>query len=471
MKKTLIFLLCTLFIFALISCAAEQQPEILPDVDFSESENYDMGGRKIVAAVVKDYFFEGEDNTLGYINNTVLADIAIKRIKDVETKFNIDLTNEYVTRAGEAAHLDAVSGLGQYDYIQEESYFLVEYLSAGIFVDLTSVDGLDYTDTEKWGTPYILESMMYDGELYGVYPASHPIIATNSACGVFCIDESIVAQLGAEDPRDIYERGEWTWDNFEKILPNYTSSDLISNQTVYSLATPLDFFLTIISNSNTRDHYIDNGNGLYTSNLYTDAGFDALNKAYEWAFITLNDNIKKIGSLEHAESIKRNDAAMYLMDSYDVLNSTESAAYLLENFGLVPAPVGPNLEPKTVVSYYNALDFTLCIPVSAKDVEASAMILDSLYEPFEDYDTREKVIEFLCRNYFSDSRDADVYLAFTDNMQYQYFSEKVANAVLDKITGSSVSVTRITEGSEDNVNKLIEKYVKTKKDTMKTLYD
>ena len=109
MKKIITILLCIAFAFAIVSCAATEE-EVVPEYQSGISGDVDYQGKTFVYGMVKDYFFEGEDSTLGYINTTEFADLAAQRLKDVEDKFNCIIDFKYVTRAGEAAFYSVSAG-------------------------------------------------------------------------------------------------------------------------------------------------------------------------------------------------------------------------------------------------------------------------------------------------------------------------------------------------------------------------
>ena len=83
MKRFVSMIFCLLFCFTLVACSLNEE-EFAPEYDSSVSAEIDLDGRNFVYGMVQDYFFEGEDSTLGYINSTEFADLAAKRLDDVE---------------------------------------------------------------------------------------------------------------------------------------------------------------------------------------------------------------------------------------------------------------------------------------------------------------------------------------------------------------------------------------------------
>lgn len=419
MKKILAILLCCLFLFGCVSCATENQEEIVPEFGGVEGD-VDLDGKNFVFAMVQDYFFEGADSTLGYINTTEFADLAAKRIKDVQDKHNCTIEFKYVPRAGDAAYKDVISGECTIDIIQEETYWLLSYVPMRIFVDLATVDSLDVTDEEKWGNRNMLYSTMWDGEIYGVIPAMHPLRTQNSMGSVLGINEQHIQSLGEVDPRDYYENGEWTWDTFTRVLSDYTLTSLGGEQ-IYSLVTSGDRLPMAAAFSNGGEYITVHEDGTFDLGIFSEASLEAFNQVYEWLNGPTAANIHLDYKDCGRDYLKSGLAVIGMLDAYQILSGTDSIAYALDNFGIVPFPTGPDAEPRSFKSFYDAADFTLCIPITETNVEETAFVIDALYEPFEGYETKESIIDYLYNNYFLDKRDAEYFYSLSDIEHAYYF--------------------------------------------------
>ena len=415
MKKIIAFILCCVLAFASVSCAAETS-EIIPEYIGEIVGDLDLDEKTFVFGVVADYFFEGEDNTLSYINNTEFGDLAMERIRSVEKTHNCSIEFQYVPRAGEAAYKDVYANDYTFDVIQEESYWLVSYIPMGIFVDLTTLDHIDVTDEEKWGNRELLLSTMWKGAVYGIIPAKHPLRMQNSVAGIIGINETHVQSIGEVDPRDYYENGEWSWDTFTRVLNDYTLTSLGGDK-IYAFACDDNRFPRSVAFSNGDKYITINEDGTYQHGLYTPTTLEALNQYYEWITGPTADNILFQQGLP---ALIDGNAVLGNLDAWEVLANTDSLAYNLENFGLVPYPHGPEAEPGWYQTYNESTDFTLCIPVTSPDPEATAFVLDKIYEPFEGYETRDDIIDYLYANYFLDKRDA-VFFYDIANAEHTYF--------------------------------------------------
>ena len=247
------FLLCMVMVL-LVACSAGQIDEVIPEYSSSITGDLDLNGKNFVFGMVKDYFFEGKDSVLTYIYNTEFGDLALQRLRDVENKHNCKIEFRYVSRAGEAAYIDVLSNSYTYDLIQEESYWLVGYIPIGIFTDLALLENIDVSNQAKWGNRQLLLSTMWNGAVYGVVPALHPLRTQNSVAGIIGINEDYISTLGVTDPRDYYENGTWNWDTFTNVLNNYTFNAM-SGDKVYSFASDASRFVRSVAFSN-GDEYI-----------------------------------------------------------------------------------------------------------------------------------------------------------------------------------------------------------------------
>lgn len=411
MRKILSTMICAIMLFTCISCASTE-PEIVPDYDSSYSEeDVDLNDRTLVMGMVQDYFFEGENSTLSYINDTDLGDLAAQRLKDVESTYNCKIEFQYVDRAGETAFRSAVGGQYLFDFISEESFFLVNYLQVNAFQDLTQVESLDVFDETKWGSRYMRSSTMFDGAIIGVLPAAHPMRVSNSMDAVLVINEDLIANILATDPRDLYENGEWNWDAFENALLTYAHTDN-SNERVYSLGADIGTVGRALAICNGFDFLTMKDNGKFDLGYFSENAVEGYNKAYEWYNGAPATNIDTEPSLD---KFIDNKAVMQFVSAWEIVSTSTSIAYQMENFGIVPPPYGPSSDgPKDYKVSYSAADFTMCIPITAKDIEESAFILDKIYEPFEGYETREDIIDYLYNNYFTDKRDANLFIEMTE---------------------------------------------------------
>ncbi|MBQ6051865.1 MAG: hypothetical protein IJL30_01090 [Clostridia bacterium] len=458
MKRIIASVLCLVFALLFVSCAAVEEivPEYVSDTDASGAN---LGGQRLIMGMVKDYFFEGADSTLTFINNTEFGDLAIKRLRDVENNYNCKIDFNYVDRSGEQAYYSVVAGSYAFDMISEESYWFLDYLPSGAFVDLIGLDNLDVFDETKWGNRYLRMSTMYNGAIYGLLPARHPMRLSNSPSNLFAVNEKKISNLVATDPRDYYENGEWNWDTFSNCIETFAHTDALTNEYVYSFGSCFGYgrLFMIIAMSNGCDFITMNSDGTYTLGYFSQNAIDAYNQVSEWLFGSTSANINMETGYNQFIDGK---SVITLIDAYQVLSSSDSIAYKMDNFGIVPAPCGPGASnPYDYATSYESADFTIAIPITARDPEVSALVLDAIYEPFEGFETEEDITEYLIRNYFNDERDARFFMDITNLDHIYYHDHKHGLTEMFTQMEKNVAISRCVESFESRYYTAVDKYV------------
>ena len=471
MKKIIAILMCLCFTLTIMSCSSSEE-EIIPEYNSRVSGDIDLSGKTFVYGMTQSYFFEGEDSTLGYINTTEFADLAAKRLADVEGKYNCTIEIKYESNLPQTVYYTVASGDRSFDFIQDESYVLTNYAISGTFYDLSVLENMDATDEEKWGSRFLLSPMMWNGALYGVVPVKHPLKAENSPTGIIAINESMIKTLGLDDPRDHFENKTWTYSTFTDCLLNYAHTNNSGNF-VYSFITSGDGWLyRTAAFSNGGELVTINEDGTYDMGLFSDNVLVALEQVYEWMTGPTGANILYVGSTVTEDNLNEGNGVMSLIDSYQVLTGTTSIAYNLDDFGIVPFPSGPDVDPGSFKTSFESADFVIAIPISVDDPEQSALVLDAVYEPFEGYETKESILEYLTRNYFHDERDAAFFTSITekDHTFYFDFLHGIQGQVMGMHSNSKTPVEYL-DGIHDQHANLIEEYVLPVYQTIDNLYN
>jgi len=471
MKKIIAIFVCFVFSFLCVSCMTNEE-EIIPEYSSAFSGEVDLDGKNFVYGMEQSYFFEGADSTLGYINNTEFADLAAKRLNDVENKYNCTIEVKYDSDVGKTAYYTVSTGDILFDFIQDESYSLVNYAFSGIFYDLAVLENMNALDEEKWGSRYLLQPMMWNGALYGVVPVKHPLKAQNSPSGIIAINESMVRTFGYDDPRDHFENGTWTYDTFTDCLMKFAHTNN-SGDFVYSFITSSDgWFYRSSTLSNGGELVTINDDGTYELGFYSPNVLVAFNQVYEWMTGPTAGNIMYCGSLDIEDNLNAGKGVMALIDAYQILSGTTSVAYNLDDFGIVPFPSGPDVQPGTFRTSFESADFTISIPISVDDPEQSALVLDAIYEPFDGYETKESVLNYLSRNYFHDDRDAALFTSIieTDHIFYFDFLHGLQGQAMG-MHSNSKTPNEYLESIMDQHISIIEQYVLPQYQILSELYD
>lgn len=452
--KTTVRLISLLLVVLLVLCSCQSsEPEIIPEYS-SDRVGIDLDGYTLKWGWAKSGN-DNDDNVFGYIPGTALADTALERMKEIQSSLNCVIEMEYKGFGTIGGNMQGaiLSGTQLYDLMTNESFQTLGYVRAGYFTGLSSL--IDVSKTDKWGTPGMLQSVIYEDDVYSVVPYAWPeLLYTTFGCPIV-VNEDLISQYGHEDPREFVEEGTWTWDKFEESLHAYTVND--GERTIYGMGahTPYYSMLMFLSNGVTLTEYTDKG---IECGLYTDAGIQAMERAQSIRYQTCKDCFHSNESTSVVSDFLNGEMVLVVTNSGGILGTTDAIMYKMSNVGIIPFPQGPNAVPGVYPSYHETLLYVTGIPVNAKDAEAAATILDRMFEPFEGYETKDDIISYLAGQVFFDERDARVFVNMLENTEYGYQNDG-ARAAIEQVMGNN-TVTEVLEGLENVYNDLLEEHMK-----------
>lgn len=441
--------LVALFVF----CACQQaEPETIPEYEMSmESGSADLDGAVISWGFAKGGEHE-KDNTFGYINGTSFADMAIERRKSVENDLNCRFEMEYdgFSPIGNKLTASVISGSHCYDIVTNESFDNISKVKAGYFTGLSSY--LDLRNTDKYGMPSMLTAVSYIDDVYCVVPYAWPELCYSSFGNPICVNENLIGQYGHTDPREYVENGKWTWDQLEECLLAYRMND--AGHDIYGMATHPPYFsmLMFLSNGVTFNEYTDEG---IVCGLYTTAGIEAMERTKKIYRETCRECFAPFETNEAVSScFKSGDCVLYPSGAAGIIGSASSIMYVMDNVGIIPFPQGPNATPGVYTSYYETFLYTTGIPVNTDIPEAAAMVIDRMFEPFDEYKTKEDIIEYLSEQVFFDPRDARVFVNMLEHTEYNY-QNYGGRAAIEQVYGNN-TITEMLESYRSYYDKMLE---------------
>jgi hypothetical protein len=198
-------------------------------------------------------------------------------------------------------------------------------------------------------------------------------------------------------------------------------------------------------------------NGKVVCGAYTEAGKVALERAKKIYTETCVDYFYPDVSTAN-EYIINGDVVM-AVTWLDGMNGTEdSFVYKMDNLGVLPFPIGPDAVPGVYPTYHEGLSYATCIPVNAKDAPATAIVLSAMYEPFDDYKTKEDIVDYMAEQTFFDRRDAEIFANMVKHTEYGFFREG-ARVVIQSVVEQTDTVTSLLESYEDQYAEIVEDYM------------
>ena len=449
MKRVIIIAVCIMFLLSICACAVPE-PEIVPEYDETAFSGINLDGYNILWGWT-DAAGLNNDSNFGFIEGTPRSDMMIEHKKKVETALNCKITishsaNNDLLRAG------IMTGDQTIDIITAGSLRMMNSIRGGYLTGLSSY--IDVTDYDKWGTPNMLTSVLWKDDLYAVVPFAWPEVMYTNSAHVLAINENLISKLSVTDPREYVEAVDWTWDRFEECLDNFTFED--AGHTIYSYKGGFGrYFYTnmVISNGVSL---ITNDNGNIVCGILTDAGIEAMERG---RYISEIYKGKANGGSDSPEGFINGEAVMYLAWTYELTRNTQYIMYQMDNVGVVPFPQGPKAKPGTYSAFHQSLAYATGIPFNAKDTNASLTVLDAMFEPFEEYKTKDDIVEMMASQIFFDRRDAEVILEAEINSQYAFFDEKLLN-ILDQAGHTNTAISQLVGEQESTIAKIVEDYLK-----------
>lgn len=452
--KYFALILASFLMFSLSACGAEgsnsgkgpsgESPEI-------DLEGYDF---QLVTTIDLDNF------SYDYTKGTVREDLVLARIEDMKTRLNIEFTP--MKSNIDALLAAAASGktIGEAGRLYSNTFYNSMIKAGGMF-DLSEVsDIIDFSDWNKWGTPYQNEIGMSDGKHYLISPHAWPDILPQTTSCIF-FNETMVVDSGIPDLRSMLEQKTWTWDNFLTLISDWTTEEGENSLygTVASAWKQIIPRMAFFSNGGRVAFYDEEGS--LHSDIEGEIGIQALDFAkklmtdYKYCFFGGN----------YFYGHDWSDYLQPFLDGqcYTVIGHSRAAVTDIAKgkvkFGLLPFPVGPNGSftefPVNVESDYCYGIFSMADnPVSA------AIVFSEFFEPFEEYPDRQALIDELTMNCFYDRRDAEMFYKLSENVDYSYWTdngEVFWNGAASDLASKSPS--QIIESYMPSFKKIIEEFI------------
>jgi ABC-type glycerol-3-phosphate transport system substrate-binding protein len=362
---------------------------------YSAYPAFDMGGRTIKVALFYDMFYDSTDTVPEddpNVSNVEIAQRRIDNMRRIEEKYNCRI--EYVNPGSEALidslNTSVVAGTPDYDiYLTQMSFGLPLALN-GYFEDLSDI-AKDYEDVNNSGniiTPF---------EIAGTNCFfSKSSININSNFLVYNSD--MLKQLGIEDPNDLYQKGEWTWDKFEELCVASTQDTDNNGVTdIYGYGGDLTMTLTeFLASNNAVLVKEDNTEGVTDSK--TLEVYQFLSKLYN------DDNAGRPINADWGDNIYAwtQSKCVFAPTMMWILQTTEGINF---NYRIVPWPKGPSGDGTQAGQSFG--DYFV-IPKGVKDADKVYQIMEEFFGWYgDDLDTRDSDTIELAEGCFLDENDVN----------------------------------------------------------------
>lgn len=221
-KRILSLVLACAMMLTLVGCAGDDTPD---GGSKKPLEAYcDFGGATIT---IVDQF---EEMTLYAEDERWVA-----RVAEVEKAYNA--TIEIVPAKGNygtAMVASIISGQPAGHILSTRAICVADWNAAGVFADLTAAmqkTGIDFTDSKVYNT-IVNKYTNIDGKQLCFGKRFYP-----STEGTWMFNKRIFEEMNLENPYELYEKGEWTWDKVEEIATKATIRQSDGTVTQWGMAS------------------------------------------------------------------------------------------------------------------------------------------------------------------------------------------------------------------------------------------
>ncbi len=448
LKKIVPLLLCFLMLVACNNSAVT----LLPFIDEGDSRA-DYFGEVIET-------FQSDDGSILVYpdNNSPQSDALWKRIHDVEEKLGvvIELSNdgdydfeEYfiTTTASGSCDTDLI-----FRYGGNSLWFIAE---AGVLHPITNFpDYIDLSDTEKYGTPGILEASMHNGIPYAVQPMYWPGLQ-GIECFFIAYNSDDFAANGLTDLHEYYENKTWTWDTFKNVLD--TAATTISREGDLIFEAHGGYLMNTLFMSNGFD-YVTFVDGVPTFDLTPKEALDSIDYLRELSLF--GDKINIDADRWTCTAFVNGNALTTLATAQAV--TTGTVAYNSDfAYKIMPFPCGPNVEyGKWMQSVTRIYGFA--IPLGAGDPDCVAHVINELCEPMEEFGgSKEGLKQYYRDNIFSSDLDVEIFFSVENNVRYDYDDAGLINEYTAIIAENinKASASELIEKNSNIVKNIYTKYI------------
>ena len=173
-------------------------------------------------------------------------------VKEIEEKYNVTIEYQNLTYSGvqESINTSILAGTPDCDIYMVDLVFGLPAVLNGYATDLRTVLG---EENSLYSHDDIVMNYLDTGD--GTVSLLTPVAAENVVANTIplAFNKQLLDAANLEDPRDLYERGEWTWDKFREycqVLTQDTDGDGVTD--IYGMGGwPGDYFPQLLMSNGT----------------------------------------------------------------------------------------------------------------------------------------------------------------------------------------------------------------------------
>lgn len=449
MKKTLMFFLILCMSFSLFSCAN------VPEIPEDDGDDINFRGEKL-----KLYTHQW---SLAIFSDTVPSDIDASRerranhIKKFENDYNIVIDIHESTTAKVIG--DMMNGSRTADLIYMYPDYLYDLYSAGALLPYENFPDIDYFGG-KFGPEKLLKQTLFSGKYYGIYAYSWE--SGPGMVGDLMVNDGLISETaGMQNPREIIETGDWTWEAFRTVCKQGTYSDDNGMHYAFGVSNhgdcPGPDLLTFSCIYSNGGNPVICENGRYRSGLNDPKVTEAL----EYAASLYADGVMLFGISGLSYTAWTCQEHSLYLAKQNIVEKEDSA---IKDYGLLPFPKGPSANENSVGNFfYNTDHFTSVCAGTIFSEDEIAVIINRIFDEFEDSPYPGGWQTYSLENTFIHEEDFYTYRHALENAEYynttafRDIAEQITEA-LDSVIERGVSPSTAIDSVYDSFTDAINKY-------------
>ena len=311
---------------------------------------------------------------------------------------------------------------------------------AGLLYPLNNISTIDLTKT-KWGPEKFRQYGIWNGDSYGFFSYDWEFIPQFEGCLLF--NNELVKSLGLQNPYEMQSKDEWKWSNFKEELIKATQTLDEVAVTGLQIGGMDRTAQTAIFSNGVRT--IEQKDGKYVFGYSSPEAYAALDY--------LKDLVKsKVAYVSGTTTdFSRDLKSVYFaceswIGTVNAEGSPDLPSVMLDDYGFMPFPYGPNGNKDTVSAYVHiSRRLNFVVGASDNDPEDIGTVIDYVFSPLADSEPEawKKLAE---KSVFHHTEGYNNFVNMTENANYDFSAElfdvkaQLADA-LNKATGSSTPVS------------------------------
>lgn len=323
----------------------------------AEEEVIDLQGQSIKIGA----WWDADPRSIAEAERDVYDQKAVEVIEAAEQKYNAKI--EFVTvdygQIVEQFTTTSLAGEPFADIIRLELFWMFpKMVSDGFIAPLEDFIAIDEAKVPAW----MLEGGSYEGTQYGLVDSSP------SPFGIW-YNKTLFEKMGLEDPYQLQQSGEWTWDKLVEITKNATKdNDGDGTIDVHGIAgNPKEIFHQYIYSNDAAVDVAEDGS--YKFSLDSANAMEAAQAYYD---LYNTHKVVDMTGEDHNQQFIKGKAAMATAFTWEIGNYKQN---MTDELGFVFWPKGPKSD-----SYgaYTPFGNMWAISKMSPNAEAAAKILDEI---------------------------------------------------------------------------------------------